>query len=111
MSATTHFLENEDVEGIRLLHTIQDKNVIHDVKVKLSISNHGPGLFFPGNHTIPFNMRYKLNLKMEPHFIAAKPLGKRYMLFTHPNGKMYLVNETGETFVLDQDHTPREDCS
>jgi len=105
MSATAHFLENEDVEGIRLLHTIQDQNVIHDVKVKLSISNQGPGLFFPGNHTIPFNMRYKLNLKKEPHFIAAKPLGKRYMLFTHPNGKMYLVNETGEIFVLDQGHT------
>ena len=107
MSATTHFLENEDVEGIRLLHTNEDKKVIHDVKVELSFSNHGPGLF-PGNHTIPFNMRYKINLQMEPHFIAAKPLGKRYLLFTHPDGKICLVNETEDIFVLDQDHTPQK---
>lgn len=109
MSASTdvHFLENEDVEGFRLLHSIQDKNVIHDVKVKLGVSNHSPGLFFPGNRTVPFDMRYKINLQMEAHVIVPKPLGKRYLLFAHPDGKMYFENEKGEIFVLDQDRTPQ----
>ena len=100
--ANVKFLDDEDVEGVRLL---TDARQVYKLRNLLGENIKGSQVSFAAMWPVDMSMDRLQRVLEIPYYVAPKPHGHRFMLYINATGETFLENNSRNVFQLDGEHS------
>ena len=97
------FLDDEEVEGARLL---TDAEQVNEIRTHFGKDIQGPHEIFAAMWHVDLSMKRLQQLRKQKnrYFVAPKPVGRRFMLYVNAKGEVFMENNARNVFQLVNGH-------
>ena len=94
------FYDDEDVDGVRLLTSLEQVN---EIRKLLGRNIKGPDGLFAAMWPVDMAIDHLQKVLENPYFVAPRPHGHRFMLYIDTSGQIFMENNSRNVFQLEDE--------